>query len=176
VGSLKVSPEPFKIAPGALPPRPQGLKLEKVVDIRLKPSKEVVRLVDQMHSAGGFMGKDLAEVARIYVDMLSDKKCTKFLSFPAAPIATGLRGVVVDMMKEGMVDVIMTALVVPWTTTSHALGPLLPWELRHGRREAAEARLSQAREPPRAPRHYGPAIERSSSPGSRRPTPAERRA
>jgi len=103
-----VSPEPFKIAPGALPPRPQGLKLEKVVDIRLKPSKEVVRLVDQMHSAGGFMGKDLAEVARIYVDMLSDKRCTKFLSFPAAPIATGLRGVIVDMVKAGMVDVIMT--------------------------------------------------------------------
>jgi len=84
------------------------LKLQKVVDIRLKPSQEVVRLVDQMHAAGGFMGKDLAEVARICVEMLSDKRCTKFLSFPAAPMATGLRGVIVDMVKEGMVDVIMT--------------------------------------------------------------------
>ena len=54
------------------------------------------------------MGKDLAEVARIYTDMLSDKRCTKFLSFPAAPMATGLRGVIVDMVKEGMVDVIIT--------------------------------------------------------------------
>jgi deoxyhypusine synthase len=101
-------PEPFKIVPGVHPPRLQRLKLDKVVDIRLKPSREVVRLVDQMHAAGGFMGKDLAEVAKIYVDMISDKRCTKFLSFPAAPMATGLRGVIVDMVKEGMVDVIMT--------------------------------------------------------------------
>jgi deoxyhypusine synthase len=84
-------------------------KLEKVVDIRLKRSDEVVDLLDQMYGAGGFMGRHLAEAARIYSDMLSDKKCTKFLSFPAAPMATGLRGVVVDMIKEGMVDVIMTA-------------------------------------------------------------------
>ncbi len=67
-------------------------KLEKVVDIRLKRSQEVVELVDQMYGAGGFMGRHLAEAARIYSDMLSDKACTKFLSFPAAPVATGLRG------------------------------------------------------------------------------------
>jgi deoxyhypusine synthase len=84
------------------------LKLKKVVDIRLAPSREVVALVDQMEKAGGFMGKDLAEVAQTYVEMLSDKSCTKFLSFPAAPMATGLRGVVVDMVKEHMVDVIIT--------------------------------------------------------------------
>jgi len=94
--------------PGTLATRPQRLKLDKVVDMRLRPSKEVVRLVDEMHAAGGFMGKDLAEVARIFVDMLSDRRCTKFLSFPAAPMATGLRGVIVDMVKEGMVDVIIT--------------------------------------------------------------------
>jgi deoxyhypusine synthase len=84
-------------------------KLEKVVDIRLKRSQEVVELVDQMYDAGGFMGRHLAEAARIYSDMLSDKGCTKFLSFPAAPIATGLRGVIVDIIKEKMVDVIITA-------------------------------------------------------------------
>jgi deoxyhypusine synthase len=84
------------------------LKLDKVVDIRLSPSTQVVRLLDDMHAGGGFMAKDLAEVARIYSDMLSDKSCTKFLSFPAAPMATGLRGVIVDMVKRGMVDVIIT--------------------------------------------------------------------
>lgn len=84
------------------------MKLEKVVDMRLRPSTQVVTLVDEMHAAGGFMAKDLAEVARIYSDMLSDASCTRFLSFPAAPMATGLRGVVVDMVKEGMVDVIIT--------------------------------------------------------------------
>jgi deoxyhypusine synthase len=65
--------------------------------------------VDQMQGAGGFMGRHLAEVARIYTEMLDDRACTKFLSFPAALVATGTRGVIVDMIREGMVDVIVTA-------------------------------------------------------------------
>lgn len=82
---------------------------EKVRDIRLRPSEEVASLVDQMRSAGGFMGRHLAEVARIYTDMVDDPRCTKFLSFPAALAATGTRGVIVDMIEAGMVDVIITA-------------------------------------------------------------------
>jgi deoxyhypusine synthase len=62
-----------------------------------------------MHDGGGFMGKHLAVAARIVHSMSRDKKCTKFLSFPAAPVATGLRGVIIDMIREGMVDVIITA-------------------------------------------------------------------
>ena len=83
--------------------------LEKVRDIRLRPSKEVASLVDQMRGAGGFMGRHLAEAAQIYTEMLDDRLCTKFLSFPAALVATGTRGVIVDMIREGMVDVIVTA-------------------------------------------------------------------
>jgi deoxyhypusine synthase len=83
--------------------------LQKVKDLHLRPSKEVVSLVDQMHAAGGFMGRHLAEAARIYTEMLDDGSCTKFLSFPAALVATGTRGVIVDMIREGMVDVIITA-------------------------------------------------------------------
>ena len=85
------------------------VKLEKVVDIRLEPSQEVADLVDKMYAAGGFMGRHLAEAGMIYRDMLEDKKCIKFLSFPAALIATGTRGVIVDMIKKDMVDVIITA-------------------------------------------------------------------
>jgi deoxyhypusine synthase len=83
--------------------------LQKVKDIHLKPSKELVSLVDQMHAAGGFMGRHLAEAAMIYTEMLNESPCTKFLSFPAALVATGTRGVIVDMIREGMVDVIITA-------------------------------------------------------------------
>ncbi len=83
--------------------------LEKVRDVRLKPSKDVASLVDQMHAAGGFMGRHLAEAAMIYTEMLDDRDCTKFLSFRAALVATGTRGVIVDMIRGGMVDVIVTA-------------------------------------------------------------------
>lgn len=83
--------------------------LEKVKDIRLRPSSDVVSLVEKMGSAGGFMGRHLAEVAEIYVEMLKDDRCTKFLSFPAALVATGTRGVIADMIRQGMVDVVVTA-------------------------------------------------------------------
>lgn len=84
------------------------MNLEKVVDVRLRTSRDVVRLVDEMGAGGGFMAKDLSEACRILTEMVSDRSCTRFLSFPAAPIATGLRGIVVDMVKHGMVDVIVT--------------------------------------------------------------------
>src|SRR5580704_13769813 len=82
--------------------------LEEVKDIHLEPSQDVVILLEKMYRAGGFMGRHLAEVAKIYTEMLDDPVCTKFLSFPAALISTGIRGVVVDMIKEKMVDVIVT--------------------------------------------------------------------
>lgn len=84
------------------------IRREKVEDIHVGPSKDIVHLIDQMYSAGGFMGKNLAEAARVLSEMLNERECTKFLSFPAAIIATGLRGVIIDMIKNGMVDVIIT--------------------------------------------------------------------
>jgi len=48
-------------------------------------------------------------VAKIYAEMVNDRECTKFLSFPAALVATGMRGVIADMVRLGMVDVIVTA-------------------------------------------------------------------
>jgi len=85
------------------------LKLEKVRDIHLSPSEEILNLVKQMKRGGGFMAKNLAEAARVMHEMSEADGCTKFLSFPAAPVATGLRGVLVDMVRYGLVDVIVTA-------------------------------------------------------------------
>lgn len=55
------------------------------------------------------MARNLSEAARIVERMSASEDCTKFLSFPAALMATGLRGVLVDMVKNDMVDVIITA-------------------------------------------------------------------
>lgn len=83
--------------------------LETVRDVHAKPSREVVALLDQMARGGGFMGRNLAEAAKVFSRMCLDDRCTKFLSFPAAPVATGLRGVLTDMVRNDMVDVIVTA-------------------------------------------------------------------
>jgi deoxyhypusine synthase len=83
--------------------------LERVRDIHLRPSRDIVNLVEQMGRSGGFMAKELARTASIVDAMTKDRDCTKFLSFPAAPVATGMRGVLVDMVRAGMVDAIVTA-------------------------------------------------------------------
>ncbi len=54
------------------------------------------------------MARNLFEVADTFDAMCAREGCTKFLSFPAAIVATGTRGLLIDMLKEGMVDVIVT--------------------------------------------------------------------
>jgi deoxyhypusine synthase len=54
------------------------------------------------------MAKNLFDVADTLASMCEREGCTKFLSFPAAIMATGTRGVLIDMVRAGMVDVIVT--------------------------------------------------------------------
>ncbi|MDA4121012.1 MAG: deoxyhypusine synthase [Thaumarchaeota archaeon] len=82
--------------------------LSKVRDIHALDSEDVVSIVDEMGQGGGFMAKHLQEVCNVLVDMNARKDCVKFLSFPADIVATGARGLLVDLVREGMVDVIIT--------------------------------------------------------------------
>jgi deoxyhypusine synthase len=85
------------------------VRLERVEDFHAPISPDIVRLVENMGRGGGFMAKNLADAARILDAMYSEEGCTKFLSFPAAIVATGTRGLLIDLVREGMVDVIITA-------------------------------------------------------------------
>ena len=82
--------------------------LKRVRDIHAKPSDDISSMVKAMGRSGGFMAKNLYEVAETMDAMLNRKGCTKFLSFPADIVATGARGLLIDMVREGMVDVIVT--------------------------------------------------------------------
>lgn len=62
-----------------------------------------------MGAAGGFQSKNVITAAEIVRSMSSERGCTKFLSFPAAVVATGTRGLLIDLVREGIVDVIITA-------------------------------------------------------------------
>ena len=65
-------------------------------------------LLLQMSSSGGFTAKKLADAADIAEKIVRNKNCVRFLSFPACIMATGTRGVIIEMVKRGMVDVIIT--------------------------------------------------------------------
>lgn len=65
-------------------------------------------LLIQMSASGGFTAQKLADAADIAEKIVRTKDCVRFLSFPACIMATGTRGAIVEMVKNGMVDVIIT--------------------------------------------------------------------
>jgi len=79
-----------------------------VKDISIKKESNIEEIFEQMSKSGGFEARNLAEGLDILSTMVPDKKCLKFLSFIAAIISTGLRGVIKDMIKNKWFDVVIT--------------------------------------------------------------------
>jgi len=79
-----------------------------VKDINLSKAKTPNDLIKQMYGAGGFSAKKIALGVDILETMMKDKTCTRILSMPGAPISTGLRGVIKDLVKNKLVSMIIT--------------------------------------------------------------------
>jgi deoxyhypusine synthase len=79
-----------------------------VKDIELKKGQSANNLVKQFYGAGGFSAKKVADGVDILEMMFKDKSCKRMLSLPAAPISTGMRGVVKDLVKDKLVDCVIT--------------------------------------------------------------------
>ena len=89
------------------------IKMKKILgppvkDISLRKGMGFDRLVRQMKNGGGFVAKKLGVAVDILEHMERDQTCIKFLSFPACIVATGCRGVIRDIVKNKLVDVIVT--------------------------------------------------------------------
>ncbi|MDR0524151.1 MAG: deoxyhypusine synthase [Candidatus Methanoplasma sp.] len=84
------------------------LKLIPVKDIRIKKGATVNDLLKAMGRSGGFTAQKLADATDIAEAMVKKEGCLKILSFPACIMATGTRGVIVDMVRNRMVDLIIT--------------------------------------------------------------------
>jgi len=67
----------------------------------------VVPLVDSMGGMA-FSARDLARAAGIYSMMLSDKGCSVILTLAGSLFSAGLKKVVVDMVRNNMVDAIVS--------------------------------------------------------------------
>ena len=79
-----------------------------VKDISIKKDDSIQNIFDAMSESGGFESRNLAEGLDILYAMNQDKACLKFLSFVAAVTSTGLRGIIRDMLKNKMFDVVIT--------------------------------------------------------------------
>ncbi len=84
------------------------MKKQPVKDITFTPDMTTNQLIQEMYTSGGFTAKKLAEAVNILEEMIQDTKCTTFLSFPACIISTGTRGVIKELLKRKLVDVIIT--------------------------------------------------------------------
>ncbi len=89
-------------------PKSKSFKKVAVKDIKATKGMTVNQLLEQMGKAGGFTAQKLADATDIAEKMIKKEGCLRILSFPACIMATGTRGVIVDMVKNHMVDVIIT--------------------------------------------------------------------
>ena len=81
--------------------------MKEVKDFEIGADMSVKSLVEQMGESGGFTAKELAIGVEILKEVIQDGECLKFLSFPANIVATGTRGVIRDLVKKDIFDVII---------------------------------------------------------------------
>ena len=72
----------------------------EIRDIVLTKNMSVKQLISSMKSIGGFSAQHMVNGIGILGEMLGDKSCYNFLSFPADIVATGLRGALAQSVKH----------------------------------------------------------------------------
>ncbi|MGC8848660.1 MAG: deoxyhypusine synthase family protein, partial [Conexivisphaera sp.] len=82
--------------------------LRRVEDFSVGASDTPARIAEAMLRAGGFAGRSFAEGVQAVAGMWSDPDARIMMSFPAALMATGMRGVIVQMLRERLVDLVVT--------------------------------------------------------------------
>jgi len=80
----------------------------KVEDVRIDDAPSLDTLMRRLEAGGGFSAKGVAEGVDLLARILADREMTVFLSFPADIVATGTRGVLATLVREGYVDAVLT--------------------------------------------------------------------
>ena len=85
-----------------------GCVFEPVRDIRVKGKVSVNDLIRMMGGSGGFTSQKLADAVDVIEGMVTEEGCLRILSVPACIMSTGTRGIIVDLVRNRMVDLIIT--------------------------------------------------------------------
>ncbi|MCL4314134.1 MAG: deoxyhypusine synthase [Candidatus Thermoplasmatota archaeon] len=85
----------------------EHLLKDRVKDVRVDGETTLSDLMRQLGKSGGFSTGKIYTAHSILKRMFSEENTT-FLSFPADIIATGTRGIITDMIRSGLIDVIIT--------------------------------------------------------------------
>ncbi len=78
-----------------------------VKDIHIASDTSIEKIFEEMSQSGGFESVNLTNGLDILTEMILDKQCLRFVSFVAAIVSTGTRGIIKDMIKNKWFDVAM---------------------------------------------------------------------
>ena len=78
-----------------------------VKDIEINSNTSIEDIFMELSQSGGFESVNLSDGLKILDEMISDDDCLRFISFVAAVVSTGLRGIIKDMIKNKWFDVAM---------------------------------------------------------------------
>jgi deoxyhypusine synthase len=82
--------------------------MKKVKQIDVSKNMSVNELVMQMKMAGVMGAGRIAKAADIFEQMIKDEKCKVFFGFAGAMVPGGMKNIVVDMLKNGYIDVFVS--------------------------------------------------------------------
>ena len=80
--------------------------MDEVKDFSFQKEPKLLELM-MACGAGGFQATELQKAAQL-MKRIKEEKCTIFLAFTANMVASGLRGIFAQMVKEGWADAIIT--------------------------------------------------------------------
>ena len=80
----------------------------EVKDYNIQVENDILSILSEMANSGGFESRNLAHGVDILRRMINEYGCTKFLSFVGSLISTGSRGIIRDMLKNKMFNVVIT--------------------------------------------------------------------
>src|SRR5688500_9920180 len=84
-----------------------ALLRKKVMDYNIK-QHDIQAILSDMANSGGFESSNLGRGVDILRSMIREQNCTRFLSFVGALMSTGARGIVRDLLKSKMFNVVIT--------------------------------------------------------------------
>jgi len=82
-------------------------ELSEVLDVRIHPDMRVTDLIEAYRRMHGFMAGHLARAVDVLARGLSESR-VRVLSFTGNLVATGLRGVLAQLVREGLFNVVVT--------------------------------------------------------------------
>ena len=81
-------------------------ELKPIKDIEITKNSSLYNVAKQYYESGGFVAKKIGIGVQILKDMFAEDEL-KILSFPACIISTRTRGIIKDLIKKKMFDLVM---------------------------------------------------------------------